>query len=234
MTEWDALSMLIRRKVLISSSHVIFRRCTHFHILSWDTFSFWAKYDLCYVCCLVLKCWHLGALPGLVESQYCFSFAASALLRSSSAEPEPISQFANLPICQFEEHRVAIFATDQDWYRENTATKEGTPRFKIGVTVETLMWCSGTGCCFFCQRNEVTRLFQKNGHDEMRTHNVRPRQGTVGTSGTPWENFWPRWQNTFHGPRFRWCLVGPPPISVWLMGLVSIWSKERCLELIRF
>ena len=96
MTEWDALSMLIRRKVLISSSHVIFRRCTHFHILSWDTFSFWAKYDLCYVCCLVLKCWHLGALPGLVESQYCFSFAASALLRSSSAEPEPISQFANL------------------------------------------------------------------------------------------------------------------------------------------
>ena len=139
MTEWDALSMFIRRKVLISSSHVIFRRCTHFHILSWDTFSFWAKYDLCYVCCLVVKCWHLGALPGLVESQYCFSFAASALLRSSIAEPEPISQFANLPICQFEEHRVAIFATDQDWYRENTATKEGTPRFKIGVTVETLI-----------------------------------------------------------------------------------------------
>ena len=86
--------MLIRRQVLISSSHIIFRRYTHFHILSWDTFTLSRIWFV--LCSLVVKRWHLGALPGLVESQYCFSFAASALLRSSSAEPEPISQFANL------------------------------------------------------------------------------------------------------------------------------------------
>ena len=178
------------------------------------------------LCCLVVKCWHLGALPGLVESQYCFSYAASALLRSSSAEPEPISQFANLR------------STESPFLQQIRIGTERTQLLKRVLHDSKLVWLwklwSGTGCCLFCQRNEVTRVFQKNGHDEMRTHNVRPRQGTVGTSGTPWENFWPRWQNTFHGPRFRWCLLGPPPISVWLMGLVSMWSKERCLELIRY
>ena len=126
--------MLIRRQVLISSSHIIFRRYTHFHIFSWDTFTFSRIWFV--LCCLVVKCWHLGALPGLVESQYCFSFAASALLMSSSAEPEPISQFANSrstesPFLQL----INIGATG-----ENAATKEGTPRFKIGVTVETMIY----------------------------------------------------------------------------------------------
>ena len=121
-------------KVLISSSHIIsFRRYTYTFPHPFLGYFFILSEIWFVLCCLVVKCWHLCALPGLVESQYCFSFAASALLRSSSAEPKPISQFANLPIW------VAIFATDQDWYGENTATKEGTPRFKIGVTVETLI-----------------------------------------------------------------------------------------------
>ena len=163
MTEWDALSMLIRRKVLISSSHVIFRRYTHFHILSWDTFTLSRIWYV--LCCLVVKCWHLGALPGLVESQYCFSFAASALLRSNSAEPEPKSLFANLP----------IWEESPFWCGENAATKEGMIQncsfnFNFNFNYNALVLAFA---CFV----KLTRLFQKNGHDENTECKTCPNQG---------------------------------------------------------
>ena len=180
-------------------------------------------------CCLVVKCWHLGALPGVLESQYCFSFAASAVLRSSSAEPKPICQFVNLR------------STESPFLQ---LIKIGEERIQLLGRVlhnSKLLWK------LWCIMLEYWLLLvlSKESSDKVIPKGwsrwehwmqdlYKPRQDTVGTSGTPWENFWPRWQNTFHGPRFRWCLLGPPPISVWLMGLVSIWSKERCLELIRF